>query len=816
MISLTKRTLIGATIAALALIVTPTATRAQSAAPALANFEPSQTNPIRLSADGKFLFAVNTANSSLSVFDVTQPGNPQLLAEIPVGLGPVSVNPRTDNEAWVVNQVSNTISVVSAGVGGSWATGFVTGTIYLKVPLSGGMSAGEPMDVVFAGNAAYASISRAHQIAVINTKTQALTSTIQVFGDSPRAMAVSKDGSTVYAAFALAGNATTLIPNVKAPTPCGTAAQGRQPCIPAMNPLLPPAPIAGLVVAASDPAWSSFITYKMPANGVVAIKTGASPSISYYSKVGTINLGLAVNPVTGDLFVANTDALNLILFENNLCGHIVNNRITRITVANGAVTPFDLNPKVVYGCAPNPADLSIALAQPAGVVFDPSGSFMYVAAFGTDRVAKVDTNGNVLSFVEVALPSGSGSNVDPANKRGPRGLALNATANTLYSLNRISNTISIIPTSMQGAIAEIPVGTDPTPAAVKAGRGFLYDAKLSGTGTAACAACHIDAEMDHLAWNLGDPTADMTSFVQNGQTFEYHPMKGPMTTQTLRGLQNLAPYHWRGDKPEFAAFNVAFQVLMGGTQISDVNMAAFTTFINSVLYLPNPNQNLDRSLPTSLNGGNAAAGLNDFLTVPGTLPNGNTCQFCHETNPGPGTNLLIRPATATQAQQPLKIPQLRAIYQKGLFSRQAASTIDGFGLVHDGAKSSMVAFLQDTAFSGYTATEKNDIAAYAMCFDTGTAPAVGYTRTLTAANVTSSLSDWTTLQLQASASPANIDLIGRGTLGGVLHGLLYQPSSNNYISDTGTLYTQSQLQALVRTGDTLSIMGVYPGTGSAK
>src|ERR1039458_7257708 len=269
--------------------------------------------------------------------------------------------------------------------------------------------------------------------------------------------------------------------------------------------------------------------------------------------------------------------------------------------------------------------------------------FMYVAAFGTDRVAKVDTNGNVLSFVEVALPSGSGSNVDPANKRGPRGLALNATANTLYSLNRISNTISIIPTSMQGAIAEIPVGTDPTPAAVKAGRGFLYDAKLSGTGTAACAACHIDAEMDHLAWNLGDPTADMTSFVQNGQTFEYHPMKGPMTTQTLRGLQNLAPYHWRGDKPEFAAFNVAFQVLMGGTQITDVNMAAFTTFINSVLYLPNPNQNLDRSLPTSLNGGNAAAGLNDFLTVPGTLPNGNTCQFCHETNPGPGTNLLIRP-----------------------------------------------------------------------------------------------------------------------------------------------------------------------------
>src|ERR1035437_8867321 len=62
MISLTKRTLIGATIAALALIVTPAAATAQSAAPAPAKFEPSQTNPIRLSADGKLLFAVNTGD----------------------------------------------------------------------------------------------------------------------------------------------------------------------------------------------------------------------------------------------------------------------------------------------------------------------------------------------------------------------------------------------------------------------------------------------------------------------------------------------------------------------------------------------------------------------------------------------------------------------------------------------------------------------------------------------------------------------------------------------------------------------------------
>jgi DNA-binding beta-propeller fold protein YncE len=815
--SMTRRTLISAILLVLAVMVTPRATRAQSA---YANFESAQTRPLRLSKDGKLLFAVNTANNSLSVFDVSTPASPVLLIEIPVGLGPVSVNQLSTGQVWVVNQVSNSISVVSLS-----KPPHVTGTINLKVPIGGGTSNGEPMDVVFAGNQAYASISRANKIAVIDTSSQLVTSTIALFGDNPRALEVSPDGSKVYAAFALAGNGTTIIPtsNPNVPPQCGT--KGQPQCVPAMNSLLPPPPRVGLIVAANDPpaCCTSAIGYKIPSYGVAAITTGATPSVSYYSGVGTINLGLAVNPSTGagagDLYVANTDALNLTQFEPNLCGHWVNNRITRIQVATGVVTPVDLNPGVTYGCPPaNPAaDLSIALAQPTSIIFDPSGNFMYVAAFGTDRVAKVNTNGQVLGFAEVSLPGGSGSNVDPANKRGPRGLSLNATAGILYCLNRIANTISIIPTSTFGpGVTEIPVGTDPTPATIKAGRGFLYDAKLSGTGNGSCASCHIDAEMDHLAWNLGDPTGSMTTFVQNGQTFKYHPMKGPMTTQTLRGLLNLAPYHWRGDKPNFAAFNAAFQSLMGGTQISTANMDTYTTFINSILFLPNPNQNLDRSLPTSLGGGNPAAGLNDFLTIAGSMPGPVTCQSCHATNPGPGTNLLIRPANQTAAKQPMKTPQLRAIYQKRMFDSKATETIDGFGLEHNGADSNAFEFLEALDFSGYTEPEKADIAAFLMSFDTGTAPAVGYTLTLTAANVLNSLSDWTTLQARAAAG--DIDLIARGTINGKLCGLLYQPSNNQYITDTSGLgpFSQATLQGFIQNnGDTLSIMGVYPGTGTA-
>jgi len=794
-------------LALLAVLLSRNPTRAQATPPVFANFEEAQTNPVRLSADGTLLFAVNTPNASLSVFDVTTPGSPTLLSEIPVGLGPVSVNPRTNDEAWVVNQVSNSVSVVSV------SQGIVMDTLAAGT---------EPMDVVFAGNQAYVSMSRDNAIAVFDLTTHGLIAALPVFGGSPRALAVSPDGKTVYAAFAIAGNATTIISPNLAPPPCGVKGQttfNPALCVPAFNTALPAPPQVALIVAATDPNWTSDIKYKMPDNGVVAIKAGATPSIAgYYSGVGTVNLGLAVNPVTGDLYVANTAARNLTFFQPNLDGHWVDNQITRIQIASGTVTPFNLNPNINYATLPNPQALSTALAQPAGVVFDPSGDFMYVASFGTDRVAQVDTNGNVDGFVEVN-PQSVGATVSSTTKRGPRGLALNSRARTLYALNRISDTISVIDTATRTVTGEIAVGADPTPALLKAGRGFLYDAKLSGNGTGACASCHVDGDMDHLAWNLGDPSGSMTAVVQDGVTIEFHPMKGPMTTQTLRGLLNLSPYHWRGDKPNFAAFNAAFNELMGGSQISGTDMSLYTNFVNSILFLPNPNENLDRTLPTSLGGGNPVTGQSDFLTVAGTgvAKKKGTCNECHTSDPGPGSDRHIDAVMlGTVSPQPMKVPELRNVYQKLLFN-EAATTIDGFGLGHDGIFPGLAAFLSSPLFSGYTTTEKTDIIAYSLCFDTGTAPAVGYTITLTAANSAAAATTWATLESQASAG--NIDLIARGTLTiqghTQVHGLLYQPSSGNYISDTGTTYTQAQLQAFVNSGDTLSVMGVYPGTGSA-
>jgi len=755
---------------------------------AYVNFEGSQTNPVRLSPDGTRLFAVNTPDARVSVLDVSQPGHPVLIAEIPVGIEPVSVNPRTNDEVWVVNQESDSVSVVSV------SKGIVTDTIAAK---------DEPVDVVFAGELAFVSISRSNQINAYNVTTHALVASTPVFGGSPRALAVSKDGSKVYAAFAISGNATTIIPVPQAPAPP-----------PPVNPKLPPAPAQGIIVQATDPSWSSFIQFTMPDNDVAEIDVATQTVTRYFSGVGTINLGLAVNPISGDLFVANTDALNLVRFETNLRGHFIDSQITRVSVASGVATKFDLNPNIDYSVLPNPAALRIALSQPAGTVFDPSGNFMWVAAFGTDRVAKVDTSGTVLSRIEIG--NTPGTQVDSKNKRGPRGLALNAKAETLYVLNRISNTLSVVNTTTGTVTKEIPVGSyDPTPPEIKAGRGFLYDAKLSGNGTGACASCHIDGDMDHLAWDLGDPTGTM-EVVKDPVKVALHPMKGPMTTLALKGLDTLQPYHWRGDKANFAAFNPAFDTLLGGNQLSDADMATYQNFVFSILFQPNPNENLDRSLPTSLAGGNPQTGFNIYKTEAFTLGI-VTCNFCH-LYANQGTDRLIIPASLLEQPQAFKTPQMRNIYQKLLFNNApGAATIDGYGLLHDGSKAGSFEFLSDPVFGPFSTNVyiQTQLNAYMLCFDTGMAPAAGYTRTVTAANVNNSgvVSDWATLESQAAG--LNNDLIVKGTIQGKVHGLLYQPVANNYATDTAGLgpFTHAQLVSFILAGDTLSPMGVPYGTG---
>jgi hypothetical protein len=391
--------------------------------------------------------------------------------------------------------------------------------------------------------------------------------------------------------------------------------------------------------------------------------------------------------------------------------------------------------------------------------------------------------------------------------RGPRGLALHAAARRLYVLNRISNTITLVDLDAGQAVREIPAGRfDPTPDVVRRGRRVLYDARLSGNGTGSCASCHVDAEMDLIAWNLGNPGGSMQTVSQNGTTFDLHPMKGPMLTQTLRGLRGMAPYHWRGDRAQLADFDGAFATLMGGDTPPAGEMAAFAAFAESIAFMPNPFRRLDRTLPATLNGGDPIRGLGAFNA---------SCDQCHSLRNG-GTNLEWR---LTPVGHTMKVPHLRNIYQRlGSPRSEGMIAVEGFGLGHDGS----FAMLDDVLANpmmGQLAEDpglRKDVAAFVMSFDTGTAPAVGFSVTLTAATMDEGrLAVLTALEQQAAVG--NIDLIAKGTLldGGV-RGLLYRPASDEYTPDTREVAALARDAILerVRTGiDVVTFMGVPAGSG---
>src|SRR5262245_61043913 len=123
-------------------------TSSSSTGPSFTEFESGQARPLAISSDRNKLFAVDTPNNTLEVFDITYEGL-SLCARVPVGLEPVAVATRNNNEVWVVNQLSDSVSVVSLT-----PTPRVTRTLLVG---------DEPRDIVFAGSPSRAFITTAHR-----------------------------------------------------------------------------------------------------------------------------------------------------------------------------------------------------------------------------------------------------------------------------------------------------------------------------------------------------------------------------------------------------------------------------------------------------------------------------------------------------------------------------------------------------------------------------------------------------------------------------------------------------------------------------
>ncbi|MCK5941146.1 MAG: beta-propeller fold lactonase family protein, partial [Planctomycetes bacterium] len=445
---------------------------------------------------------------------------------------------------------------------------------------------------------------------------------------------------------------------------------------------------------------------------------------------------------------------------------------------------------------------------------------VYVAAHGSDRVGVVDAaTGAVLARIEVGVTPGAV--VDTRQKVGPRGLALHPTADRLYLLNHLSATLTVIDTLNEVVLGAQPIATiDPMPTAMREGRKFLYDSKLSGNGTMSCASCHIDGDTDGIAWDLGDPGGDLEApppqpFPFFLGLFSFHPMKGPMATQTLRGLDGVGVLHWRGDRADFHAFNPAFDKLMGAAQLGNQDMDSFASFATAIAFPPNPNQRLDRTLRTQPGNANEASGFQAFHNPVASSPFGTlSCNSCH-TLPT-GTNGFVINANVLQTEQQMKVAQLRNMYRKTGFTNGPGPQKSGFGFTHDGSIDSLTTFLNLPVFGNWPAQDMDDIVAMLDALDTGTAPLVGFERVVTQTNANDPQLAQDMLLLEARALAGDVELTARGTVDGVRLGLLYDPPNDRFVADVPGLgpWTPQQLQQKAQQGDaTLQLLAVSPGSG---
>ncbi len=798
------------------------------------HFETGHSRPMALSADGSKLYVVNSPDARVEVFDVSG-ATPVLKESIPVGMQPVAVNIAPNGQLWVVNHLSDSISIVDV----SSSPARVVNTLW---------TGDEPGDIVFAGpNNRYAFVTAAHRgqnttfndslstpglgradvwvFDANNPGAQAggkPVTIVNMFGDSPRALARSADGSKVYAAIFHSGNKSTVLmggpssPLAK-PTPTATVSGSK-------------APSSGLIVqknangdwvdggdarnGVAPKTWNDNVKIDLPDYDVFTIDANAAtPAVTNkVSGVGTTLYNMVANPVNGKVYVSNTEARNVHRFEgpatiaDSVNGFFALSRITVID-GNGNVAPRHLNKHITsYGKGlGTAAEKAAAVATPLEMAVTPDGKTLYLAAMGGNKIARYDT-----AALENDSFTPSAAQQLTVSGGLPTGVVLDAARGRAFVTTRLDNGLSVVNLNTFTESAHVTM-TNPEPAVVVKGRKFLYDAQFSSSrGDSSCGVCHIFGDKDDLGWDLGNP--DDVPVKNNNPynpstpfflrtTLNFHPMKGPMTTQTFQGMTNHGPMHWRGDRQgvssgttieqrAFKDFRVAFPGLLGREgEPTDAEMTAFADFALAIEPPPNPVRNLDNSLNAEQQAGS------DFY-FKNNADNIATCNGCHTIDAAKGlygTDGRMTYEGPTISEN-FKIAPVRGVYTKvGFFGRnhpsypQVGPQIRGFGYSLDGVQGSINTFLDALVFQPVGPTSRMNLEKFLLASPANYDPIVGQQLTVSASNASQSdvqaRLNLLVSRAEVTSPRPECELVAKGVVGGKSRGWVYQRLSKTFVSD---------------------------------
>ncbi len=750
------------------------------------NWESAPVHPLELTPDGLKLLACNIADNRLEVFSLAT-GAPVWINSIPVGLDPTSVRARTNTEAWVVNRISDSISIVNL------TTMNVSATLFVG---------DEPGDVVFSGalQKAWVSISSPPQLKAFSPANLAAAPTLVTLAlYDPRAMAA--DSTHVYVAAFNSGNVSTVLNAAVASDPTGPWSGQNPPpnsgasFNPPINPANPPAPPTALIINReighwrddNNAIWDAKAPWGLNTNDV-AIINPATLAVTYAHDVANILTAMTIQPGTNAPTVLGEYLVNEHRFEQAARDTLSHVRIITFDPAN----PFpangplnhisDLNqhlfvnpPIPIYKQSVTQAEHDLSIGLVRGVAWNTNGTFAYVAGMGSNNVIRTNALGQRFATINVG--------------QGPTGLVFDGPRSRVYCLNRFDATLSIINTANDTELGRVSF-FDPTPASIKTGRPLFYDTHLTSMrGQVSCASCHVDGKTDMQAWDAGDPAGAMKPLNQScnagiplvGACNDWHPMKGALMTQTLVDLTGAEPFHWRGDREDLLAFSAGFPGFLGTPAPTPAQMADLQAFLNTLVSPPQPNRTMTDTLPASIVGysGNPANGASLFNGPP--IGGGAVkCTDCHGLPTG-GSNTLISANLLGQSQA-LKIPQLRDLYRQTGFSKASLNNTRGFGYSHDGSFDSIFAFLSGH-FATPTDPQRRDLEAFLVCFPTATHPAVGVQITFTGTNNNDATATALLNTMLSLADSGAVGVVAKGIVVGLPRGYYYLPNTGNMQSD---------------------------------
>jgi len=476
---------------------------------------------------------------------------------------------------------------------------------------------------------------------------------------------------------------------------------------------------AGRVLDLEDPAVA---TAGLPDEDLFRITPGAE-AVAVATDMGTVLFAVGLNPLTGEVWQLGTEADNkdpLRVGEPAVAGTFALNRLALARVTPGAGAPvrpyrvIELDDSSL-GAPGIQYDPTRTVGQPYALDFDAAGGG-YVVGLLTSNVTQLGPFGTFVREWNV----GSIPRAIDVSDDGREAWVYCWGDNTLERYDLSGPTPALA--------ATLDMGFDPTPPDIQEGRRLYYDAAFSEHGNLSCNSCHIELDSDMTAWDL------------SGLPFDD---KGPLVTQTLRGIEDLLPMHWRGERGDLIDFNPAFVGLLGGRPMDESpggEFEKFQAFVFSVHQPANPFEDPRRVVNAAIGfsepGGepqaaDAIAGQDAFFDTTSDII--ASCNDCHTLPTGTSNEIVLdEPNLADPRRNHKVVASFNGIWRKGQPTMPTVMFADGgseerptlgSAISSAGLKDSIKDFVDIPLFT-LTEAQRRDISAFVTQIDSGLAPAV--------------------------------------------------------------------------------------------